>query len=607
MSHKKSIAFISTTLIISLLFFFGCKKEKPEVVEEPKFFTPSELKASVFSDSTIRVNWKDNSNVEVSFELQRKDGTGSFKTVKETVANDTVFNDINVVPNILYTYRVRAKSKSAETSFSEEASVKLELPSPILTLLAIDDSKVKLTWTDNSVLETKFILERSENGQAFVVIAESGKNTQSYIDNTIVVNTEYRYRVKAINQFVETDYSNNAAIKLNFSAPTLSLRLSTENSIDLLWNDNSQFEKGYIIEQATNDGNFVELAKVDSPALSYKINNLQINKRYAFRVKAYSNKNTSAYSNIKKTYYNDKRYIITETYNVERAVEGQISLSPSKNLIATSSYYSKNIVLVNRINGAINTINTTHKEGTYSVKFSKDEKYIISTSAQDGNVEIWNINTRTLYKTITTGMEAAFCLAFNKSGNLLAVGGTGASKILIYNFPSMALKYILTTDNHNVRDLLFYDNDTKLISCGNDNNIKFWNLGSLQIEKTFTGHTGHIGTIDLNSNSSLLVSGSYEDTDKTIKIWNTGGGITQSIANQFGITSVFFDANDYIYSTDYGGHLRVISKSGDIAFETSVSSPILFADYNREYSIITLYSADGQINVLQRSPMWMEY
>jgi WD40 repeat protein len=607
MSHKKSIAFISTNLIILLLFFSGCKKEKPEVVEEPKFFTPSELKASVFSDSTIRVNWKDNSNVEVYFELQRKDGTGSFKVVKETGANDTVFNDSKVVPNILYTYRVRAKSKSAETSFSEEASVRLELPIPVLTSLAIDDSKVKLTWTDNSVLETKFVLERSENGQAFVVIAEPGKNTQSYIDNTIAVNTEYRYRVKAINQFIETDYSNNAAIKLNFSAPTLSFTLSAENSINLSWNDNSQFEKGYIIEQAINDGDFVELAKVDSPALSYKINNLQINKRYAFRVKAYSNKNTSAYSNIKKAYYNDKRYIITETYNGERAVEGQISLSPSKNLIATSNYYSKNIVLVNRVNGAMNTITTNHKEGTYSVKFSTDNNYILSTSAQDGNVEIWNINTHTLYKTITTGMEAAFCLSFNKSGTLLAVGGTGGSKILVYNFPSMTLKYKLTTDNHNIRDLLFYDNDTKLISCGNNNNISFWNLSSLQIERTLAGHAGHIGTIDLNSNSSLLVSGSYEGTDKTIKIWNTTGGITQSIANQFGITSVFFDANDYIYSTDYGGHLRVISKSGNIVFETSVSSPILFADYNREYSIITLYSADGKINLLQRSPVWMEY
>ncbi|TDO21873.1 fibronectin type III domain-containing protein [Pedobacter duraquae] len=593
--------------VILILNCYACQKDNEIPAEEPRFFSPSNLKAIVFTDSIIRVSWKDNSNVETSFQIQRKFGTEAFKLIKETRPNDTTFLDSAVAPNMLYTYRVRAIGKVAETSFSDEVSVKLDLPIPSLTATVVDDTEVRLTWTDNSSLESGFVLERSTNGQPFITIAEPSKNIQSYSDKTTAINTNYSYRIRARSKSTITDYSNVVAAKINFQAPLLNFALNDGTTLNLSWVDNSQFESGYVIEQSVNGGEFKELDRVNPQTTSYIVENLQTTKKYAFKIKAYSAKNYSPYSNTKQTFYNDKRYVSSESYMGENAADGQVALSPSGNLIATTSYFSENVIISNRSNRTTNRLVTGHKEGGYSVKFSSDNAFLLVSGAKEGNIEIYNTSTLTLNKSIPTGMSAIYSLNFNKTGTLLAVGGTGGSKILVYSFPSMTVKYTLTTDNHNVRDLLFYDNDSKLISSGNDNKIQIWNLNASTVETTLTGHNGHIGSVDLNSNSSILVSGSYESEDKTIRLWNPIGGLIRTIPNTASITSVFIGAEDIIYFTDADGYLRIVDKFGTKLFETAVGNMIHFADFDKTNKILVTYSANGKTNVFQNTPIWMEY
>lgn len=598
---------IAACVTILILISYSCKKKESEILEEPRFFSPSNFKATVFSDSIIRVSWKDNSNVETSFQIQRKQGLEAFKLIKEVAPNDTVFLDADVTPNLVYTYRIRAIGKSSETSFSDEVMIKLDLPIPVLAATIVSDSEIKLTWTDNSSLESGFVLERSIDGQTFIPIAEPGKNVQFYSDKTIEINTTYKYRIKARNKSTVTEYSNLVTTKVNFQAPKLNHTFPNGNTIDLSWIDNSEFETGYVIEESIDGKDFTELAKVDSTILSFRIENLQTAKKNSFRVKAYSAKNKSSYSNIKRIYYNDKRYSTIESYSGESSIEGQVALSPSTNLIATTNYYSENVMVSNRLNHNTTRLSTRHKNGCYSTVFSADNAYLLVTGAKDGYIEIWNTSTLTFNKEVQTGMEAIYSLTFNKSGTLLAVGGTGGSKILIYNFPAMTLKYTLTTDNHNIRDILFYENDSKIISCGNNKKIQVWKLSSLQVETTLIGHVGNIGSIDLNATSSVLVSGSYEDEDKTIKIWNPTSALIRTISNPASVTTVFIDADDTVYFTDRDGYLRIIDKFGTKLYEVSVGSPIYFADFNEVSKIFVTYSANGKTNVFRNAPIWMEY
>jgi WD40 repeat protein len=602
MKHTRLPLFL--IIIIFSAFHFGCKKEK---IEEPRFFSPDNVKATSYSDSTIKVSWADNSNVEDVFEIHRKIGDEAFKLVKTNVANDTVFIDRDVSPNKKYTYRVRAKNKNSETTFSDEVSVTLSLPTPVLQALAVNDATIRLTWTDNSVLESGFVLERATGSLPFVVLAKLEKNIKTYDDGTAQVNQEYKYRIKAINKTTETDYSNSTSTQIKFNAPALTLAFPGGNTVKLMWTDNSNFESGYVVEQSVNDGAYKEIAKIDSTNRDYNVENLETSKRYIFKVKAYSDKNTSAYSNTKRTYYAEKRYVVTETYSTQAALDGQITMSPSTNLLASSGYYSKNIVLINRVTRSVSTITTGHTEGTYAVKFSTDNKYLLVTSAMNGSVEIWDVASRTLFKKVGTGMEAAFCLSFNPAGNMLAVGGTGGSKIVVYDFPAMTVKYTLTTDNHNVRDLLFYNNDTKLISCANNDKIQFWNLSTSSLEKTIGNTPGHIGTIDINTSSSLLTSSSYDGTTDQLKIWSIAGNALAAVTMKSGVSSTHWGADDFVYCTDYDGKLSVIDKNGSIVEVTSLGSSIYFADINRNAKLISVLCKDQNAYVLSNVPVWTEY
>jgi len=58
---------------------------------------------------------------------------------------------------------------------------------------------MEFDWVDNSVDETAFVVRRSNDGYQFSVIGSTPANTRYYIDNSLSPNTEWWYRVYAIN------------------------------------------------------------------------------------------------------------------------------------------------------------------------------------------------------------------------------------------------------------------------------------------------------------------------------------------------------------------------------------------------------------------------
>lgn len=68
-----------------------------------------------------------------------------------------------------------------------------------LTLTSLSPSQIQLVWTDNSVDELGFKIERSLDGVNFVQSATTGANVVSYTDNNLSPNTIYYYRIKAYN------------------------------------------------------------------------------------------------------------------------------------------------------------------------------------------------------------------------------------------------------------------------------------------------------------------------------------------------------------------------------------------------------------------------
>lgn len=60
-----------------------------------------------------------------------------------------------------------------------------------------------------------------------------------------------------------------------------------------------------------------------------------------------------------------------------------------------------------------------------------------------------------------------------------------------------------------------------LVSGGDDQRIKIWDLKTGQLLRTLTDHQGSISALAISPNNKWLVSGS---SDRSIKIWNLNTG-----------------------------------------------------------------------------------
>lgn len=84
---------------------------------------PSDLKAGVVSSSQATLTWKDNSDDEQYFKIERKKQGGGYATVGTVYRNITSYTDTGLEKNTQYYYRVGAYEGSGSSSYSNEISV----------------------------------------------------------------------------------------------------------------------------------------------------------------------------------------------------------------------------------------------------------------------------------------------------------------------------------------------------------------------------------------------------------------------------------------------------------------------------------------------------
>ena len=84
-----------------------------------------------------------------------------------------------------------------------------------LVAAAVSNSRINLSWTDNSGDESGFRIERCKNPNCtnFAQIAQVGAGVTTFADTTVAKNTAYNYRVRAFNGAGNSSYSNTASAK----------------------------------------------------------------------------------------------------------------------------------------------------------------------------------------------------------------------------------------------------------------------------------------------------------------------------------------------------------------------------------------------------------
>lgn len=206
---------------------------------------------------------------EIGFRIERAvyvDGTpGPYMQVGSALANATSYTDAAVDPTMTYDYRVVAFNAAGD---SPSDAITLGPPAPPpsaptnLSAALQAGLQVGLTWTDNALDETGFVVEVSVNGGPFAEIGTvgplAGTGIVNYTHAGVSPGNTYTYQVKAMNGVVSSDYSNTASVTVP-SLPAAPSNLTASavrgllyDLVTLRWVDNANNETGFTIQRSRN-------------------------------------------------------------------------------------------------------------------------------------------------------------------------------------------------------------------------------------------------------------------------------------------------------------------------------------------------------------------
>lgn len=255
----------------------------------------------------ISISWKDNSNGESGFKIDKKVGVSEWVTEYGVSGANTVsWTDNNAELNQNIQYRVYGYMDNYESAKTTTSVIDNTIPQP--TELDISQTTITsslLNWEDNSIGEDKFIIQRKLNTEpesSFSVIAEvTGDDNfaKQWEDTALEPNLIYDYRVKAEKIGHESSYTQ-ATFNNLFPAPTeLTPSVLNETEIKIDWNVNSIGEDGFIIDRKVgSEANWNENhAIVGSGVNNWTDTGLLNGTFYSYRVKAYYGTDLSNYSN----------------------------------------------------------------------------------------------------------------------------------------------------------------------------------------------------------------------------------------------------------------------------------------------------------------------
>jgi N-acetylneuraminic acid mutarotase len=80
-----------------------------------------------------------------------------------------------------------------------------------LNVSSVSSTSLKLAWSDNSVREDGYKIERSTDGKSFSQIATVGANVSTYTNTGLTSGKKYYYRVRAYNVYGNSSYTNVAS------------------------------------------------------------------------------------------------------------------------------------------------------------------------------------------------------------------------------------------------------------------------------------------------------------------------------------------------------------------------------------------------------------
>lgn len=263
---------------------------------------PGGLNATATSPTSIRLQWNDLSSNETAFRIERSLNGVDFAPRVTVVAGTTTYTDQQVDPSTTYHYRAIAVNTGGESDPSNVAMATTPAVPPsaptALTVTVVSQSELRLAWTDTSGTETGFEVERRSGDAGFGPLITKAANSTSHTDSGLVSNTEYVYRVRAVNDGGVSAFTPGVGKLTLPAAPSgLAAMASAQQRVTLTWTDNSARPSAFKVERAPGGtGNWTQIAVTPIGATEYADNSLAVDTSFSYRVRATNASGDSGYS-----------------------------------------------------------------------------------------------------------------------------------------------------------------------------------------------------------------------------------------------------------------------------------------------------------------------
>ena len=286
----------------------GCDSTITTTLNVLAMASPSNLIATPVSQTQINLAWTDNTQNELGYIIERAlTANGTFEQIGFTNQNEVTLSDLDLTVNTNYCYRVVAINANGVYSAYSPVVCASTFPVIIpaasnLVATTLSQTSIQLNWNDNSTTEYGFIIVGEVNGQGFATIDTVGTDVTTFVNNGLIPNTTYNYKVIAYSLGGNAPASNVATSLTfdNYAAAATNLTATAISNVDvqLNWNDVATNELAYIVQRSTTSGaGFVTIATLPANSVAFNdIENLTANNTYFYQVLA-SNTGGSVPSN----------------------------------------------------------------------------------------------------------------------------------------------------------------------------------------------------------------------------------------------------------------------------------------------------------------------
>ncbi|MEL6557434.1 MAG: T9SS type A sorting domain-containing protein [Bacteroidota bacterium] len=283
---------------------------------------PTALNGQFAFSTGITLSWNDNSSKETGYELYRKEADGDFALLTTLGADMNTYVDTDLSLTSSYEYRVRAIRNDLFSKNSNEFSIQIpDLPAPDRLNAEFDfTTGVLLSWQDNTEVEESLTVFRATEEGDFSEITMLDANTVSFNDESVALNTAYRYYLR-VNSGLFGSLSDTLQFTSPESAmlptPEISLGME-ETSISLEWEYAPTDILGFEIYRSENDNSSFELL-AETTDTNFEDLTAAQNIQYFYRIQAFNAFEKSEFSN-------EVSFVITST---DDELKDLISLYPN--------------------------------------------------------------------------------------------------------------------------------------------------------------------------------------------------------------------------------------------------------------------------------------